>query len=98
MQDRAKAGSETSAKTLAVQIAELLAKPTSVAGIDLDVAYFAPRNGPAAYMASKADFLLPEDFLPAELRELDLLLLFFAMALVPPFLSDKFTGPSKSRQ
>lgn len=44
------------------------------------------------------DFLPPEDFLPALLRELDLLLLFFAMALVPPFLSDKFTDTSKSRQ
>jgi len=42
------------------------------------------------------DFLLA-DFLP-ELFELDLLLLFFAMALVPPFLSDKFTDTSKSRQ
>jgi hypothetical protein len=44
------------------------------------------------------DFLLPpEDFL-AELFELDLLPIFFAMALVPPFLGDKFTGPQKSRQ
>jgi hypothetical protein len=44
------------------------------------------------------DFLPPDDFLPALLRALDLLELFFAMALVPPFLSDKFTDTSKSRQ
>ena len=58
-----------------------------------------PTVGRSYFFDLVVDFLLPpEDFLPAELRELDLLLLFFAMALVPPFLSDKFTGPQKSRQ